>query len=365
MMKKDKASVKEVSVKLSPATDNIADMEKHSFPKEVGDELFGLREIGDVSRVYRIGDKYYLYVLKNISRYEDKPKSEIDKEIRSIIQNEKTNTPEFFERIRETRHKIDDGIGSGKRIQDIANETGMQVVTIRNVTKGTENEEIKKLATDKATIDNVSEAVFKTEEGADSPNIDSLEVDTLSFVVHIDKVTKEYFPELKTVFKTIKSDLIKSKKDEIAKKKAYEITEKQGGSIKELSKLSGVKTYEISKKEILMHQQQKSKNVEEILKHIPNVNVVMDIISTSQKGSSKYFSLPSGDYLIVGIKEVKKVESSDERFVDIIGKYVDNTAKKDFTETSVDIFKQGLKVKVDDKAIDKITKFSDSEEEKG
>jgi peptidyl-prolyl cis-trans isomerase D len=364
MMKKEGASVREVVVKLTPTIDNIDEMERHSFPKEVGDNLFNLKKNGEASNVYKIGGRYYIYVLKNISRHEEKKKSEIDNEIREILKNEKTSTPEFYERIREMRHKIDDGIGSGKRIQDIANETGMNVVTIQKIVRDVTSEDIKKLASDKGTIDNINEAIFSTEEGGDSPNVDSLETDTLSFVIHVDKVTKSYYPELKEISDTVKNDLIKSRKDEIARKKVHGITEKYGSSVQELLKLKGIKTYEVSKKEILMSQQKMSKNVEAISKDIPNLNIVLDIVSTLKKGNSKYFTLPNGDYLIVGVKDVKKSDSDDVRFSDIINKYINDGAKNDFSEISMQAFKNCLEVKIDNKTLDRITRLADNEDEK-
>jgi hypothetical protein len=196
-----------------------------------------------------------------------------------------------------------------------------------------------------------------------SSNIDSRETDTLSFVVYVDKITKEYVQDLKSIKQIVKTDLIKSKKGEIAKKQVSNITDKFEKAVQELAKIKGVKTFAISKKEILLNQKKNLTTLSEIKKHIPSQNVLFDIVSTLKKGEAKYFLLPNGDYLVIGIKQVNKGNITDITFLKIIEKYMDTTIKRDFNNIAINAFKHQLQIKIDNKALDRITRSIDKEED--
>ena len=90
--------------KLNTNCQLLKEMKKEEFPSDVSKDIFSIKE-GGVSNVYAIGGKYYVYVLKKINSPVEKDISEIKKEIKTIIQNEKVNTPEFYSSIKETKNK--------------------------------------------------------------------------------------------------------------------------------------------------------------------------------------------------------------------------------------------------------------------
>ncbi len=363
-MLKRGSSVNEIVKLFIPNIEEVNDMDQQSFPKEVGKELFSLKKEGDVSVVYHIGDLFYVYRLTKVSKIGERTKEEINQEIKNILQNEKMNTPEFYQSMKEIRNKIDDGFGAGKDISEIAKETGMQIVSIKDVTVDTENPEIASLATDKPTIDDIKEAIFSTPEKQASQIIESRELDTLSFVVWVDKVTPEYIPEMNSIKTTVKEDYIKSRKDEMAKKKADEILDANEKAVSSFANSFKAGTYTISKRDIIMYQTEQANNVTQIMKIIPNLNVVLDLISTLHKGEAKYFVNENGDYLLVGLKETTNPKTNDIKFSSIVDRYIDNSLKKDIPQISMVAFKNQLKITVDEKLIKKITSSVDDEESK-
>lgn len=357
------SSSKEIVTKLTPKLDTLDDMERHSFQKEIGDELFdSLKKRDEVSKVHQVGEQYMVYRLKKIDIIDKKTREQINKEIKDIIQSEKANSPEFYQKIKETKNKIDDGFGSGKTIEQISKETGMKIVTINDITKESKNLEIENLIKDDATRAEFVDAIFKNDEKQASAMIESHENDTLSFVVYVNRVKKEHVQDFKTISEKVKGDCIKKKKDELAKEKVDEIIEQAEKSIDGISKLNGVKTYSMSRKDVLMYGQEKSKNVTELMKVIPNQNVIMDILSTLKVGQSRYFLTADGNYLLVGMKAKASPKESDVKFDNIITKYVNAGASNDMSSIALNAFKTQLKIKIDHKMLDKITTSADADD---
>lgn len=358
------AKTPEILKNFLPKIENLNDMERYAFSKEIGAALFDdLKKIQDISSVYNIAGQYYIYRLSSVSKIGEKSRTDIDKEIEAVIQNDKSNTPEFYQKVKEFKNKIDDGFGAGKSIEDISKETGLDILTIKGIKRG-DILQIADLSLDKATIDEINEAIFTTEEGQSSSMVDSHELDAISFVVSVKKINKESIPELKEIKQIVKNDCINDRQDEVAKDKVYGITNSGNKSIRDVVKLKEVKSFTISKKDIIMDQKLESKNVSSLSKTIPNMNIVMDIMSTLKKGESKYFVLPNGDYMVVGIKEVIKSDGVDAKFNNTVNAYVDNAAKKDMAVISINAFKAQLKIKINDGLLNEITKTVDDDEEK-
>lgn len=358
------AQTAEIMKNFLPQVEKLDDMERHAFPKEIGDALFAtLKKKQDVSEVYNIGGQYYIYRLTNISILDQKSRADIDKEIKVIIQNEKSNTPEFYQKVKELRNKIDDGFGSGKNVEDMAKETGMEIVTVSGIKKG-DPLQIANLNLDKATIDDLNEAIFTTDEGQASSTIDSHEVDTLSFVVCVKKVNKESVPELTVIKETVKADCAKDRQNEAAKDIVTDITDSGDKAITSVGTLKNVQLITISKKDILMDPKMETKKVSSLAKIIPNMNVVMDVLSNLKKGEAKYFIMPNGDYMLVAMKDVVQADSVDARFSNTISAYIDNASKKDMSLIAVKAFKAQSKIKINEGILNEITKSVDDEDAK-
>lgn len=352
----------EIMKNLLPQIETLNAMEKHAFPSEIGSALFSkLMKPQDVSTVYSIGGRYCIYRLLKITRSDEKSKNEINKEIRAIIQNEKANTPEFYQQIKELRNKIDDSFAAGKSIEEIALETKMEIVELKNIKNGV-SIQIKNLNLDKATVDELNNAVFTTEEGQSGPIIDSHELDTLSFVVSVKKINKESIPALSEIKQTVKNDCVKSRKNEIAKDKAQDIIAAGDKAVADVMKLTGVRSFTLSKKDIIMDHKIKTKTVSSIAKVIPNLNIVMDILSSSKKGEAKSFNLPDEGYIIIAVKDVSPSKGIDAQFSNIINTYVDNIAKKDMALMAINAFKSQVKIEVNEERLKEITKSVDDEE---
>ncbi len=354
----------EIARNFLPQIEKLNDMERHAFPKAIGDELFvSLKKKYDISDVYNIGGQYYIYRLTNITLVEKKSKTDINKEIKVIIQNEKSNTPEFYQQVKTLKNKIDDGFACGKSVEDMAKETGMKIFTISGIKKG-DKLQITNFNLDKTTVDDLNEAIFKTDEGQSSSIIDSLEVDTLSFVVCVKKINKEAIPELTIIKDTVKIDCAKDKQNEVANDIVMEITNSGRKAITAFDKLKNVESMTVSRKDILMDPKMETKKIASLAKIIPNMNIVMDILSNLKKGEAKYLIMPNGDYMLIGIKNVVKADGLDARFSNTINNYLDNVSKKDMALIAVKAFKKQFDVKINEAILNKITKSVDDEDDK-
>ena len=100
---------------------------------------------------------------------------EIKKEIKTIIQNERVNTPEFYSSIKEIKNKIDDSFAAGKDVDSVARETKAEIINIDDISKNNDKL-IKQYVPDEETRKEVQETVFLTNENQASPIIESKEI---------------------------------------------------------------------------------------------------------------------------------------------------------------------------------------------
>ncbi|MDR1488408.1 MAG: SurA N-terminal domain-containing protein [Holosporales bacterium] len=353
----------EIKTKFAIDIENLETMEIHSFTKEIGSELFGLKNIGDISNIHNVGDKFFIYKLTDVSKAKNKPRNEINKEIRDILKNEKMNTPEFYQKTKDIRNKIDDGFSSGKSIETISKETNMKIITLKNIEKDKKHDPI---SSDELTEKEITESIFGTEEAQVSPTIDSHEMDTLSYVVYINKINKERIPDLAEIQNRVKEDCINFKKNEIAREKAEDIVNEEDRAIEKVVKLPKAKSYSVSKKDIIIHQQNPSNNVAVLLEIISNPNTIIEILTNLKKGEARHFTddQNTGDYIVVAIKGVEKPKNNDVKFDQIITKYIDTGCQKDMPNICMEVFKSLVKIETNNKLLDKITADMEERENK-
>jgi hypothetical protein len=165
------------------------------------------------------------------------------------------------------------------------------------------------------------------------------------------------------IFDKVKADLIKDKKTEVMLKKINDILNKNEKAVELVLKMPQTEQCTVSKSEILESKENSTTNAEAVLKHIPNVDTVISLLSTLSKGNVKHFALPNGDYLLVGISKVVKLETVNLKTLKTLEKYVDSTVEKEFPEIATNAFKQNMKIKIDEKGLNAVTKDVDSTEE--
>lgn len=351
--------VKSVDIikKLTPNMENVKGVIISDLPVEISKDLFNLK-LTRASNVYNISGKYYIYRLTKILEEKGKSEKEIKNQIREELRNEKLNSPEFYSKIKEMKNRIDDGFGSGKTIEEISKETGMKIVNISELEKNFEKSKLADIIKDEDTRTDVMNEIFSTDEGQVTQTIDSKEIDTLSYAVFVKKIKPASIPEFEKIEDKVKNDFILEKKDKLALNKIGEIIESKN-SIKDLKNAFPIKNFRFSKKDLLLSQKINNSEVNHILNEIPNPNAVLNIISSLKSGEVNYFKLSENEYVVVGIEKIEKVSNSSPEFAKVISAYLANSTTSDVLPISLIAFKNNLKINIDQKLIDEMTKKED------
>ncbi|MDR1333469.1 MAG: SurA N-terminal domain-containing protein [Holosporales bacterium] len=340
---------------------NLQQCEKADFPPEVGEDLFKLKR-NKVSSVYPISGKCYVYKLTKINLPKQKSESEIKAAVKAELQKEKLNSPEFAEIIRGLRNKVDDDLGSGRPIDDVSKEIGMQLVEIKGTTKRLGSPDLTKLIQDEETRTDVLGAIFTTDEQQASPIIPSRAVDSIEYVVASRKIDKEAVPEFSTVRQVVMRDFILGKRDKMAIATINDILGKNKEAAKEVAKMKGVKSFKFSKMDVISHSKNPSPVVAGVLQEIPNANVVLNIVSALRSGEAMHYKLSDTVYIIVAIGSVERGNAS-QLSVSTIDGYLDSCTERDAPQLIIDAVKRQIKVKVYQKRIDETAKRIESRSE--
>lgn len=341
-----------VKNKLTANCQLLKETKKEEFPGDVAKDIFNIKE-GNVSNVYLIGGKYYIYLLKRINAPIDKSMDEIKKEIKTIIQNEKVNTPEFYSSIKEIKNKIDDSFAAGKDVDSVAKETKAEIINIDDIEKSND-EFIKQYVPDEETRKEVQETVFLTNENQASPIIESKEIDTVSYVVWVRKIKKEAIPELDTIKEQVKNDYILEKKDKATLEIINDMMEDNKDTLNKMKYISNTKKFIISKKDLITKSD--NKDVKEIMEKLKSYEILGEVLSILHKNDSKYYKISKDKYALVHVSDIEQPKQASNTILYILNKYLNNSVSNDIVILAKKDFKDRQKIKKNNKIIDERTK---------
>ncbi|MBQ7524076.1 MAG: SurA N-terminal domain-containing protein [Alphaproteobacteria bacterium] len=347
----------EVIKKLTPKVGEIKAASSSDFPEKVAKELFSLK-VSKTSEVYHIGGKYYIYKLTKITKPETKSEAQVKADIRKELQDEKLNSSEFYAKVNELKDRIDDAFGAGKTIEEVSKETGMSLKKLPGLQKGKKSVELEKIVPDEGTRAELLDNIFSGEEGQASQTIASKEDDALSYVVVVDKIQKAAVPDFSKIKKQVLADYVFTKKNKIALDDINGIVSQRTVATGALKKKYPVKTFKFSKRDLLLNKERKNGEVERILKEMKEPNVILSIISSLKTGEATHYELVKGKYLVVGIEKVEHTPTASKEFFKTISDYVDASTSADVSQVALSAFKKKLKIDVNEKLIDEVTKRS-------
>ena len=348
-------SYEKVKKKLTTECQLLKEMKKEEFPSDVAKDIFSIKE-DKVSNVYFIGGKYYIYLLKKINKPIEKSISEIKKEIKTIIQNEKVNTPEFYSSIKEIKNKIDDSFAAGKDVDKVAKETKAEIINIDNINKNSDDN-IKQYITDNDTRKEIQETIFLTNENQASPIIESKEIDTVSYVVWVRKINKESIPALDKIKDKVKQDYIFENKNKTTLEKMNEIISDKKQTLEKINKINNTKKFVISKKDLITKSD--NKDVEEIMKQIKSYEILNEVLSILHKNDSKYYRISQNEYALIHVSNIKQPKQASNTILYVLNKYLNNSIANDIITLAKKDFKSRQKIKRNEKIIDERTKVND------
>jgi hypothetical protein len=328
------------------------------FPVKVGKDLFRLKR-NKVSNIHTVNGVSYIYKLTGIKEAQRKSEAEVKDLIRRELRKELISSPEFDEKIKALRTRVDDGLGADEPIESVANAAGMRLVEIKRVPKDSEYSGLSAIIQDQETRGAVVDAIFGTDEQQASPVIPSC-TGGAEYVVAVRKINKEDIPGYSVVRAQVTRDFILEKKNKVATDRINEVLSKDKKAAGEVAKMSGVKSFRFSKMDVISHSKDPSTTVTAVLNEIPNVNVVLNIISTLHKGEATHYKISGTQYVVVAIKDVTQSNQASGEFAGIMNRYVDSCTEQDAQLVAVDAFKRQMKVEVDEGRVASATKHIDA-----
>jgi peptidyl-prolyl cis-trans isomerase D len=342
----------------------INDTHLADFPEQFGKILFELT-LNQTSPVCPVGDRCYLYRVVKINAPKQHDEKEAKKKISEEIRNEKLNSPEVYEKIKIVKNKVDDGFGAGKNIDEVAKDTGLRIVELKDFNPQVNNPELTKLITDEATRKEVIDSASKVDAKQASQIIESKESDEVAYVVYVRNITKASVPDYDKISKKVKENCITEKKEKEAETQVRAIVDKGPEACGAVLKLKGAKSFKISKKDVLLAIGQKvmSNDTKAIMAEIPNPNVILNTLSTMKKGEAMEYKLPGGGYVIIALKEAQSGIKASDEFGKVVSNYLDTGASKDVVPIAMKAFKKMHEVDVDEELVDELVKVTDKDEE--
>ncbi|MBY0462691.1 MAG: peptidyl-prolyl cis-trans isomerase, partial [Alphaproteobacteria bacterium] len=209
---------------------DLGTIEANQLPENARSVVFSL-ELGKTSSVVSADGGFSIYQITKIAPSATKKLDEVRSQIEEALRLQKSG-----DHIQELKNKIDDAIAGGAKLSDVAKEFKLTIEELSGFDAQGLDEAGKPIL---ATLPlearkSIVEQAFNLTEGTESPISD---VDNLSFIVRIEKVTPAAVPEFDAVKDKVLSDVTNQKKLEEATKLADEIT-KGSKNLADLTKLA-------------------------------------------------------------------------------------------------------------------------------
>ena len=325
--------------------------QKKDYSTKIGSEIFKLRA-GETTGVNKIGDKFYIYKLVHINKAKQRTKNQIKDEIREEMRNEKLNSTEFYNKRKEISNTIDDSLGAGKTLDQVANDTGMPIERLSGDRTAIENGKLKAEIADEEIRSQVVQAIFETDEGQVSTMIESPNDETKAYVVCVNKIRQKHEQQFEEIRTKIKRDYARYKGDNKIQAKLDEIKELEQGAIETLKERYKPKRYVLTKKEV--HLSTDDSKLANLLKGIPTKEMLAQVASNLKVGEIMYKKVNDNEYVVIGLEGITEA-NKDEETEKLLDNYEQRVNKSMIAEVSVTAFKSNQQIKIQHDLIDKIT----------
>ncbi|MDP3371771.1 MAG: SurA N-terminal domain-containing protein [Candidatus Paracaedibacteraceae bacterium] len=194
--------------------DDIGLIEKADIPENLQKTIFSL-EVGKPSDPIETGTTYSIYEVTKIEKSVIEPLSAVRGKIEEDLRIQKY--ADFFQ---ELRNAFEDELAAGIKLADAAKKHNLIVINLLPFNQeGTSSEGKDALEPLNRKIrEAVLEQVFMLDAGKDSMITDVSA--TLSFVVHVEKITPAIIPEFASIKEKVNKDWVRTQKREAAHKLA-------------------------------------------------------------------------------------------------------------------------------------------------
>lgn len=201
---------------------------KPQLPDLVADRLFE-SDLGQVTGPISTPFGWQVYVVSKIQPSSTKAFSEIRTQLEADLKTQLAN-----DQIYELKNKIEDALGGGATLAEIAKDHHFKVQAIDAVTKSGTDRDGKPVLPDIGK-DQILEEAFSLAQGADSAIIDTKE--GISYVVHLDTINATYVPAFSDIKDKIGDAWKESKRFDLAMIVAQQLA-KDAQSVSDLTRLS-------------------------------------------------------------------------------------------------------------------------------
>ncbi len=205
-------------------------IEKNQIPESARDVVFSL-ELGKTSSIVNADGVFSIYHIAKIEPSITKKLDEVRSQIEEALRFQKSG-----DYIQELKNKIDDAIAGGVKLADVAKEFKLTIQELSGFdAQGLD--EAGKPVLDTLPLEarkSIVEQAFNLSEGTESPISD---VDNLSFIVRVEKITPAAVPEFEVIRDKVLNDVTNQKKLEEAAKLADDMT-KESKSLADLTKFA-------------------------------------------------------------------------------------------------------------------------------
>ena len=342
----------EIEKLLSPKIHDLPKSQKRDYSMKIGSEIFKLMP-GATTNVIQIGDKFYVYKLVHINKAKQKSTKQIKDEIREEMRNEKLNSPEFYNKKKEISNTIDDSLGAGSTLEQVANKTGMPIIRTSVTRNAIENGKLQTKIADEETRKQVVQAIFETDEGQVSTMIESPSDETKAYVVCVNKIRQKHEQQFEEIRTKIKRDYARYKGDNKIQAKLDEIKELEQGAIETLKERYKPKRYVLTKKEVYLSKV--DSKLANLLKGKLTKEMLAQVVSNIKVGGIMYKKVSDDEYVVVGLESITE-SSRDESAEKLLNSYEHNANKSIIAEVAVSAFKSNQKIRIHKDLIDTITK---------
>jgi|GEM_PF-1366232 peptidyl-prolyl cis-trans isomerase D len=205
-------------------------IEKNQIPESARDVVFSL-ELGKTSSIVNADGVFSIYHIAKIEPSVTKKLDEVRSQIEEALRFQKSG-----DYIQELKNKIDDAIAGGVKLADVAKEFKLTIQELSGFDAQGLDEAGKPIL-DTLPLEarkSIVEQAFNLSEGTESPISD---VDNLSFIVRVEKITPAAVPEFEVIRDKVLNDVTNQKKLEEAAKLADDMT-KESKSLADLTKFA-------------------------------------------------------------------------------------------------------------------------------
>ena len=365
----NKKRIKQVKRQLMPTVQKYIGTKQQmieKFGQDISDAAFAIKAVDRTSGVVPFNGRYCVLVLAKVqTKTEHVDKALLRQQVRERLIQE--NDSGFtYDDGNAVRNKIDDAVASGKTIEEIHKDFNLPSTYLQNIENIQNNaNSVTKLSfailNKQEDIANVLEAIFTTEKGEISQNI---EINNCKAVVliNVKNIVPAHLEQLDNIRSVVTRDLQNAREDENVRNMLS-----SQDDVKNLRTTLMKYKKHISASYSLFDMIMKSKElahdskISAIINNGDDAGRLVDCMYTLNKDEWRYFVNKDGDYVVVIVDNAVpgQVSSDCSKFVDNLSGMIASRGVPKCVEQS---WQDSFKITIKQKQVDRLAKSVNDQE---